>query len=90
MPRLVLLDVRADGGDDVCVGLTGSFLCLDDKGLGDLAGAGVGDRDDGAVGDERMGEEVGLELCWGDLMALCLLVSKDTVSTLISLPLPLL
>ena len=60
MPGLVLLDKLGELGGDLVIGLAG---CgggrADDVGLGGLAGAVVGDGDDGAVVDEGVAEEVG-------------------------------
>lgn len=57
---LVLLYVPLDGGNDVLVGLAGAFgVGFDDVGLGHLAGVGVWNGDDGAVGDVGVGEEMG-------------------------------
>lgn len=71
MPGLVVLDVLDDLGSHLVVRLVGAHrLGADDVGLGDLAGAGVLDGDDCAVGDEIVDEEVGFQFCGGDLMAL--------------------
>lgn len=43
---------------------------LDDIGFGNLARSLVGDLDDGAVGDGRVGEEVGFQLGRSDLVTL--------------------
>lgn len=59
MPRLVTLHVLADGGGDFLGGAALGLAGPDDKGLGDFAGAGVRDGDDGAVGHEGVREEVG-------------------------------
>lgn len=60
MPGLVLLDKLGQLGGDLVVGLArGGRGGLDDVGLGGLAGAVVGDGDDGAVVDEGVAEEVG-------------------------------
>lgn len=58
VPSLVLLDVLFDRLRSSRIVGTG-FSGLDDNGLGDFARCVVGDGDDGAVGDGRVGEEVG-------------------------------
>jgi len=58
VPSLVLLDVLLDRLGGCCIVGTG-FSGLDNDGLGDFARCVVGDGDDGAVGDGRVGEEVG-------------------------------
>lgn len=71
MLGLVLLDVLLDSGINVLVGLASAFgVGFHDVGFGYLAGVSVRDGDDGAVGDVGVGEEVGLQFCWSDLMAL--------------------
>lgn len=70
MPSLVVLDVLGNCLRHMVLGMGRGMGAPDDVGLGDFASAVVGDLDDGAVGDELVGEEVGLELSGGDLVAL--------------------
>lgn len=67
---LVLLDVLLYGAANVGIGFSRGGGGLYDKRLGDLAGAVIGDGDNGAVVDVVVGEEVRLELGRGDLEAL--------------------
>lgn len=69
---LVLLHVLFDGAADLGVGFARGYGrgALDDKRLGDFAGAVVGDGDDGAVVDEVVREEMRLEFRGCDLEAL--------------------
>lgn len=69
-----------DGTNDLGVGLALDFgVAAHDVGLGHLAGAVVGDRDDGAVGHVRVGEEVALQLGRCDLEALDILLDDGSV-----------
>lgn len=66
---LVLLDVLLDRLSGCCIVGT-SFSRLDDDGLGDFACCVVGNGDNGAVADGRVGEDVGFEFGGGNLQAL--------------------
>lgn len=68
----MLFDVLLNGATQLGVRLArrGRDGALDDKGLGDLAGAVIGDGDDSAVGDKVVCKEMRLELGRGDLKAL--------------------
>lgn len=70
MSSLVLLNVLADSCDGLVIGLVARFLTLDDESLGSFTRAVVVDLDDGAVGDEWMGQEMSLQLSRCDLVAL--------------------
>lgn len=66
MSRLVLFNVLLDRLDSRHI-VRASFGGLDHNGLRDFARGIVGDRDDGAVGDGGVGEDVGFEFGGGDL-----------------------
>ena len=71
VPRLLLLDVFLNAALDRDVGFfEADGAGFDDERFGDLAGALVGDLDDGTVLHGRVVEEAGFELGGGDLVAL--------------------
>ena len=68
MTGLLLLHELLDAPPERGLGLFETNLGrLDNKGLGNLAGAVVGDGNDGAVGDGGVVEEAGLEFGGGNL-----------------------
>lgn len=67
---LVLLYMLENSCNNFLIRNARRFPCLGDIRLGHLACAIVGDWDDGAVGDKLMGEKVGFQFGWSDLVAL--------------------
>lgn len=72
VPRLVLLNMLADGGSQLEIRLLTSLYAFHYKGFRDLTGQIVGNWDDSAVVDEVVGEDMGLQLRWGNLITLSL------------------
>jgi hypothetical protein len=79
---LVRGDPARDELDDLVRGEIGAGPA-DDEGLGDLLAFVVGDPDDRAIGDGRVGQQQGFEFGGRDLVALVLdqLLERSTMNT---------